>query len=107
VSELLDAIENFDEHRMKSLLQAGADPNERGYGITPLHLAVDIEIQDAINRADRRNDLSPPSGRLVRLLLIYGADPTAVDESGKTALDWANEMDHKAAIEAITYKSSQ
>jgi ankyrin repeat protein len=107
MSELLDAIENFDEERVRHLLASGADPNVRGYeGITPLHLAVDIEAEDAIYRYDNAGDVIPPDGRFVRLLLAHGAAVDAKDNKGETPLDWARQRNHTAAIQMLTQGSA-
>ena len=102
MGELLDAIENFDKERVRLLLGAGADPNIRGFaGITPLHLAVDIEAEDALYRYDTGGDDAPPDGALVRLLVSHGADVEAKADSGETPLDWARQRKHEAAIKAL------
>jgi ankyrin repeat protein len=107
MSELLDAIEHFDEERVRRLLEGGIDPNVRGYGgITPLHLAVDSEAEDALYRYDTGGDVTPPDGRLVRLLLAHGADIEAKDDKGDSPLDWARQRNHAAAIEAMSRGSA-
>jgi len=108
MDELLEALEDFNESEVRRLLENGHNPNFRGYaGITPLHLAVDIEIQDAINRYDKYNDTTRPNGNLVRLLLYYGADIEAKDDQGATPLDWANNMEYIEAVEIINYFKSK
>lgn len=108
MNELFDAIENFQEDKVRLLLESGHNPNVRGLGgITPLHLAVDIEIQDAIRRNDLDNDFTCPKANIVRLLLNYGADAELKDDKGATALDWANELNYREAIEVInSFKSA-
>lgn len=107
MSELLDAIEHFDEQRARRLLEGGVDPNARGYGgVTPLHLAVDIEAENALYRYDTGGDETPPDGRLVQLLLAHGADARAKDDRGETPLDWARQRKHAAAMEALGRESA-
>ena len=61
------------------LLDAGADPNARGFfGKTPMHAAV--------NDTDARR-----AAPIVRLPMAHGADLTIGDEGGFTAIDWAHQ----------------
>lgn len=60
---------------VRTILRLGADPNRKGTrGITPLMMAAAA---------------SEPDPSLVQLLIDKGADVTALDDSGRTALDWA------------------
>jgi ankyrin repeat protein len=107
MSELLDAIEHLDEERVRWLLKSGSDPNVRGYGgVTPLHLAVDSEAEEALYRYDTEGDMIPPDGRFVWLLVAHGADVEAKDDKGETPLDWARHRNHTAAIEAMVRESA-
>ena len=107
MSDLLDAIEDFDENKVRQLLKEGAAVNMRGYGgITPLHLAVDSEAEEAIYRYDTKGDETPPDGKFVNLLVAYGADIKAKDDNGETPLDWAKQRNHLAAIEAMSHKNA-
>jgi ankyrin repeat protein len=102
MSDLFDAVEQLDKERVRYLLEAGANPNIRGFaGITPLHLAVDIEVEDAIRRYDKGGSETPPDGALIRLLVAHGADVQAKDDKGETPLDWAKQRKHQAAIKAM------
>jgi ankyrin repeat protein len=102
MSELLNAVEQFDKERVRRLLESGADPNIRGFaGVTPLHLAVDIEVEDAIRRYDSGGVETPPDGALVRLLVAHGTDVEAKDDKGETPLDWAKQRKHQAAIKVM------
>jgi ankyrin repeat protein len=59
----------------RALLDHGAAPNATGpHGVTPLMMAAAA---------------TQPDPAMVRLLLDKGADTTARDEVGRTALDWA------------------
>jgi N-acyl-D-amino-acid deacylase len=70
---LLGALLHNDSAEAKRLLEAGADPNDgRFIGFPPVLLAT------------LRQDLE-----LVRLMAAKGADLTATDPSGSTALMWA------------------
>jgi Ankyrin repeats (3 copies) len=70
---LLGALLHNDRAEAKRLLEAGADPNEGHFiGFPPVLLAA------------VRQDLE-----LVRLMAANGADLTATDPSGSTALMWA------------------
>ena len=72
--------------------------NAPGYaGTTPLHLAVDIEMEDAIYRYDVEHDSNPPRNDITRLLLRYGANAQLKDQNGRTPLDWAVGRGHVSA----------
>ncbi|MDQ3097891.1 MAG: ankyrin repeat domain-containing protein, partial [Chloroflexota bacterium] len=51
---------------------------------TPLHGAADSDDRETID-----------------LLLGYGADPTAIHDGGKTALDIAREKGHTRIVDAL------
>jgi ankyrin repeat protein len=59
----------------RAILERGADPNRKGTrGITPLMMAASA---------------TEPDPSLVQLFIDKGADVSARDDSGRTALDWA------------------
>lgn len=69
----------------RSLIAAGADVNlTQQSGVTPLHEAAHI------GRAD-----------LVRLFLDHGADPSARDERGRNAADFARASGHASVLEVL------
>ncbi|KAG8233086.1 hypothetical protein J437_LFUL013086 [Ladona fulva] len=69
------------------LLSLGADPNyyHEVKGNTPLHVAA------ASGQASQ-----------VELLVVYGADPGAVDCNGRTPIDYAWSTDHKDLADRLT-----
>ncbi|GFN82712.1 ankyrin [Plakobranchus ocellatus] len=85
---------------LETLLSAGADPNKPNYyGETALHLAADTEIIRLLIQAgadlEARNDLGRTpllkaayTGKTdgINVLKKYGADVTAVDKEGNSAL---------------------
>lgn len=94
-------IENMDIEATRSLLQQGEDANARDPAVgmaTALHLAVDIECEDACRRCDDGDPDASPTPILTALLLGFGADPLVSDATGKTPRDWAAERRHLAAL---------
>jgi hypothetical protein len=90
----------------KSLLEAGADVNQRAkHGYTPLHFAAlcgEARTADLLLAHGAQVDAATPGGvtplhcavlhghaPLVALLLDWGADPNAAKSNGKTALHMA------------------
>ncbi len=79
-----NAASGDDPATVRAMLEKGMNPNYCDkHGQTPLHLAVDGEID-----WDDPNP-TPPEIGLVRLLLEHGANPNAIDKMGRTPLDWA------------------
>jgi ankyrin repeat protein len=76
------AAELQDVAAIDYLIQVGADPNQRDiYGQTPLHMAVDSEIDGTI-QADE-----PLEYKATKRLIELGADPTIKDNDGATPMD--------------------
>jgi ankyrin repeat protein len=79
------AAELQDVAAIDYLIQVGADPNQRDiYGLTPLHIAVDSEIDGNI-QADE-----PLEYKATIRLIDLGADPTIKDNEGATPMDWVD-----------------
>ncbi|MHC4200523.1 MAG: ankyrin repeat domain-containing protein [Planctomycetota bacterium] len=77
-----------DEDLMRFLIEKGADPNLPAFdGMTPLHLAVDID--DETYRYPSPHDAK--CVRLSKLLVEAGANINARADDGKTPLDIAAE----------------
>jgi ankyrin repeat protein len=96
------AVENMDEATVRFLLTAGADPNRKCNGATPLHHAIDIEI-DSVNqrlqRAPRAEELPDPV--ITRLLLEHGANPNVRDSDGETPFEFAQRRGHKHGADLL------
>lgn len=83
-----DVSKEDRDETIRALLAAGADVNLPGrYGRTPLITAV---FQGAVD--------------LVRLLIGKGADLSAKDEEGKTALDYAEKRDEREIKDILKNK---
>jgi hypothetical protein len=79
--ELFDAIEGFDEGRIRRAIEAGADVNAwNDKGWNPLMLAVGISL--ALSQEKRNSDL-------ISMLTQAGADINVRDQDGFTALTLA------------------
>jgi ankyrin repeat protein len=96
------AIESMNEATARFLLSAGANPNWKCGGATPLIHAIDIEI-DSVNqrlqRAPREEELPDPV--ITRLLLEHGADPNLRDPDGQTPFEFAQRRGHKHAADLL------
>lgn len=82
--EFMTAVNSLDYTKVEMMLKAGLSPNFHWSDAeeTPLHDAIDSEI-------DWSQPNPRPDGRMIRLLLDYGADPNLVNRKGESPLDWA------------------
>jgi ankyrin repeat protein len=78
---------------VKTLLDAGADPNAKDVrGMTPLMLAVANDHQDR---------------SVIRLLLERGADPQIRSNAGETAVDWARRFALPGGTDLLRVKDAR
>lgn len=77
MSELHQAIESGDLRTLLDSLQTGADINEEFNGLTPLHHAIDVEI-DSHNQSGKTLHVDATA-----ILLAFGADPRRRSSEGK------------------------
>jgi len=90
ISPLHLALYMKDEARAKSLIEGGADVNERTpYGNTPMHRAVNAGLKD-----------------IVELLIAKGADVNARDKWDWTRLHSAAEEGHRELAELLIAKGA-
>src|SRR5689334_4381294 len=113
---LLGALIHNDSVEAKRLLNEGADPNEGSFGgFPPLILAVVRQDRELVRRMTakganlncRDRSGSTPlmwaafnetgDAGMVEELLKFGADPTASNAAGETALTWALKRGETAA----------
>ncbi|GGP19728.1 hypothetical protein GCM10007981_04580 [Thermocladium modestius] len=116
--ELLEAAEYGDAKKVKTLLEAGADPNTKDeYGSTPLHWAalkghldvVELLLKHGADPNVKDEDGSTPlhdaawngHADVVELLLKHGADPNVKDEDGSTPLHDAAWNGHADVVELL------
>ncbi|MEP3480307.1 MAG: ankyrin repeat domain-containing protein [Fuerstiella sp.] len=92
-SLLRGAAEHEQADVIRLLVSSGADPNlaDSADGVTPLHQAVDVAIDGAIQTRAPSIDWS-----CVGLLLDLGADLARKDSNGNTPLDSVAQYGDKA-----------
>jgi ankyrin repeat protein len=82
---------------LRLLAVYGGDPNRPDRaGMTPLHLAIDVEIGSAHQSG------TPASASLTAVLLELGADPELEDATGRTPEQWADQYGHAAALALLS-----
>ena len=83
---LHSACEHLDLEAVTDLLSKGVDPNICDqFGQTPLHIAVDSEIDE---KWQTNHSLEGLDFTITKLLLKSGANLDAMDLNGKTPTDW-------------------
>lgn len=118
-TSLIRAIKIEDADRVRTLMYANVDANEKNYaGITPLTVAGEkgnMEILTVLveNGKARVNDKSSygvtpliaaaaaGKSQAVLYLLEHGADATSKDDLGKTALSYAAGFDEPKTMQAL------
>lgn len=92
------AIETLDKQVVSHLLDKGAQMNGTGAnGLTPLHAAIDTEVEAALCDRDRTGTNVAPASIISTLLLERGADKRARSIRGETPLDFARRRGHLTA----------
>jgi ankyrin repeat protein len=85
------AAEFQDIKAREYLVNSGCDPNERDKnGQTPLHIAVDSEIDGAIQTQQLLEY------KATKRLIELGADKTIEDNQGETPIEWIDRYGEKA-----------
>lgn len=87
-SPLDDAIENERLDVIKYLVENGAEINRKSEFGTPLHHAIDIELEHP-NWLDDQGNMRPPPAIITKVLIDLGADVNFKDANGTTPLDAA------------------
>jgi ankyrin repeat protein len=88
------AAEFQDLEAVEYLIALGCDPNTADFnGHTPLHIAVDIDIDGAVQKGE------PLLYIVTKRLIELGADPTISDNYGKTPRDWASAYGPRVRME--------
>jgi ankyrin repeat protein len=98
-------VENYVVESVVFLLENGANPNQKDdSGGTPLHLALDVEM-DSFSQIEplladttlTRPADQQPRDEVTALLLRYGANPNAKTAKGQQPLDFVTPSRHPRA----------
>ncbi len=90
------AVEHGKTRIVATLVARGANIDQRDEaGFTPLHLAVDVEADSALQAG------TSPSTRVIELLLSLGADPCLEDRSGDIPLSLAKRYEFADAVRVL------
>jgi uncharacterized protein len=90
------AIEHEAPELLRIVAEHGGDVNRPdASGMTPLHLAVDVEVGSV------HDDVRHAPASLTRALLELGADPEVCDATGRTPAQWADQYGHMNALELM------
>jgi hypothetical protein len=101
-SALFIAVEFAHPEIVRLLLSHGADVNTRDeVGTTPLHLAIDVEVEHSKYLYDVEGIEAPATTELSQILLEHGADTSAKTERGETPLQWAVKSNHEAGVKML------
>ena len=92
------AVEDGEPDTVRALVEAGADVDLVHDGWTPLHHAIDLEIDIASN-----SNFEEQPCDLTCVVLELGADPSIRDEEGLTALESAQQRRHFQAAAIILH----
>jgi uncharacterized protein len=105
---LFSAVEHMRPEVVRLLLSHGADVNAKDeFGVTPLHLALDIEVEHSKYLYDVEGIDSQPATGISQILLEHGADINARTVRGETPLDWATESNHEAGLMMLQEHASR
>ncbi len=121
-TSLIRAIKMGDEDRVRTLIYANVDVNERNYAnITPLTMAAEkgnLTIVKYLVEAKANVNASSPYGvtpllaaasqgntEVVEYLLAHGANASVKDDTGKTPLLYAANFDNEKLITALAKAS--
>ncbi len=77
-----------DEARVEALLERGADPSEVWLYTQPGHSGATFDMSPLFVA------VTLPSGEIIRLLVVHGADLYRTNYPGMTAFEWAIRFDH-------------
>lgn len=105
-------VEHYAIESVRFLLENGANPNQKDEsGGTPLHLALDVEIDsfsqiwpmlaDTTGRLEASQNQREPRDDITTLLLRYGADPNAETATGQRPLDLVTASRHPKAEDLL------